>query len=162
MNKEQALKELAQIWQDDGRYHEKALNEVRALIEKIYEGEKIHALYTVPSIWLECDECGGSGEKKELCQDIGQCGDDCHNPSPQLNPCVTGPCTCKDGKGEWRVYWNKPAEHQGATGWEKPLHATDIIKDPDVAYGWLEMEIHGEKQYTIPNNKGRLVLKEVK
>jgi hypothetical protein len=112
--------------------------------------DQIHALYTVTSIWLECDACGGRGEVRRV------------HPRAEPGDKIYFPCTCKDGKREWRVYWNKPAEHQGATGWEKPLHATDAVSDNDITYALAELRDTGQRSVNITNNKGRLVLKEVK
>jgi hypothetical protein len=148
--------------------------------------DQILAITNPPvTVDLPCDKCGGSGSIKEICQDIGQCGDDCYNPSPRLVPCIGAPCTCENGKVKRGVVWTWEGDapipeplhmrsdgmrehHCGFEDAESPrftfkltLHALDLL-DPDVAWAYHALCLmEGKMEAPVPNGKGVLRLEAI-
>jgi hypothetical protein len=101
---------------------------------------------------VTCEKCGGTGE---ICTNPD-------NPHPILS---YAPCTCDNGKREAVVMLRVPAEHEGATGYDKPLTAPDL-RDPDIAWAYWAINTkwnHKLLKGTMDIPNGKMVLRlEVK
>jgi hypothetical protein len=127
------------------------------------------------TVWLPCDKCGGSGKvRREYCPKP-YCMY-CHIPEERMidKYCPEVLCTCTDGKVEREIEWHVEIDMgaqlpDGTWATEhdsKTLHLHDL-KDPDVVYAYTallaKINIFNKPvDFTIPNNKGTLRIKEAK